>query len=158
MFRLLFICLFLSGVLLQAQESDIRIKNQLDRMELYYEYDSQGNFKLLFELPEQRTQLVYISSTTTKYEDVEVRQIYSPVLVLNDIKQLSFQDLHMLLTESAQTIFGGWQILPHRQGWVVSFAVKVPALMPENRLRMYLWYVAQIADQMEKRFSADDNL
>lgn len=143
---------------LLAQQYDIRIKNQLDKLKMFYEFDSQYNFKLLFELPDKRTQLVYIMSNTNKYEDVEIRQIYSPALLITDNKQLKFEDLYMLLTENSQTIFGGWQIIPHQHGWVLSFVVKTPALMPENRLMMYLWYIAQIADQMEKRFSAEDNL
>jgi len=140
----------------KGQEGDQRIKNQLDRMNLNYEVTSSGNFKLLFELEDKRTQIVFINSETRMHEDAEVREISSPAKFVTKANELSHEILWTLLAFNSQTTLGAWQLEPASDGWGLHYTVKVPAMMPENRLMMYMVLVATLADEMEKAFSDQD--
>jgi hypothetical protein len=144
--------------ILHAQEKDARIERQLNNMNLQFEVTTAGNFKLLFELDSSRTQIVFINSKTRKHEDAEIREISSPARLITNTSEVSNEQLWMLLTENYNSTLGAWQMEPSTEGWALHFTVKVPALMPENRLMMYLIMVAKVADTMEKKFSEDDLL
>lgn len=139
-----------------SQETDSRIERQLNSMGLKYDVTSTGNFKLLFELEDKRTQIVFINSSTKYYEDAEVREISSPTAFITNMDELTHQQLFMLLAENSQTTLGAWQLEAVADGWGLHFTVKVPALMPDKRLKMYLSLVAITADQMEKKLSNAD--
>ncbi len=152
------ILFFVSLTVVFAQEKDVRIERQLNNMNLQFEVTSAGNFKLLFELDSSRTQIVFINSATKKIKDAEVREISSPARLLSNASEMSNEQLWMIMTENFNSVLGAWQMEPSTDGWALHFTVKVPALMPENRLMMYMIHVATVADQMEKRFSEDDML
>lgn len=155
-FHTLFIFTFIIIVNASAQDEDLRMKKQLDRMNLNYEVTSSGNFKLLFELEDKRTQIVFINSETRMHKDAEVREISSPAKFVTKADELSHEQLWMLLAFNSQTTLGAWQLEPASDGWGLHFTVKVPAMMPENRLMMYMVLVATAADEMEKAFSDED--
>ncbi len=150
------VLLFIGAFQTYSQTPDNRIENQLNRMNLQYEVTSSGNFKLLFELENNRTQIVFINSETKYYEDAEVREISSPAKFIVKADELTHEQLWTILTSNYQSTLGAWQLEPAANGWGLHFAVKVPALMPENRLMMYMVLVAKVADDMEKIFSAED--
>lgn len=141
---------------LQAQDIDSRIENQLKVMNLQYDTTSKGDFKLLFDLENNRTQIVFVSSLTRIYEDAEVREISSPAKFITKADQLSHEQLWTLLASNSQSVLGSWQLEPASDGWGLHYTVKVPALLPEKRLLMYLVLVARKADEMEKSFSEED--
>jgi len=150
--------LIVSMNVLQAQEKDARIERQLTNMNLQFDITPSGNFKLLFELDNSRTQIVFINSTTKMHEDAEVREISSPAKLIKNTTELSNEQLWMFLTENYNSTLGAWQMEPSPDGWALHYTVKVPSLMPENRLMMYMILVAKTADDMEKKFSKDDTL
>jgi len=154
--QLFFTMLVVIVSLLQAQNQDVRIEQQLKRMNLQYEVTSAGNFKLLFELEKGRTQIVFINSETRTHEDVNVREISSPAAFVLKADELTHAKMWQLLAANAQTVLGSWQLEPAADGWGLHYTVKVPALMPENRLMMYMILVAKAADDMEMSFSTDD--
>ncbi len=139
-----------------AQERDIRIERQLKNLNLKYEIISSADFKLLFELESKRSQMVFIGTKTKFYEDAEVRQIYSPVKYISGTVGLSCEQLWILLANNELTVFGAWQLVPIEGGWMLHYSVKVPAMMPEKRLMMYMRFIAKIADDMELTFSSED--
>lgn len=148
------LCFFVNAI--AQKDPDDRIKKQLDRMELNYDIISTGDFKLLFELDSGRTQIVFISTSTNAYQDVEIREISSPVILVKDKSELTKDQLWMLLDQSFQSILGAWQLEPYKEGWGIHFAVKIPAVIPDIRMNMYLSLVARRADDMEKVFSKED--
>jgi hypothetical protein len=139
-----------------AQEGDKRIERQLISMGLQYELTSTGSFKLLFELEQGRTQMVFIQSVTKKHEDVEVREISSPAKIVSMASELSHDRLWLLLANNSQSVLGAWQLEPVNDVWILNYTVKVPALMPDHRLMMYLVLLAKEADKMEQSFSNED--
>lgn len=150
-----FFAIFIS-MLLYSQQPDKRIENQLNNMNLQYEITSAGNFKLLFELENKRTQIVFINSETKFHEDAEVREISSPAKFIVKADELSNEQLWTILTSNFQATLGAWQLEPAANGWGLHFTVKVPAMMPEKRLMMYMVLVAKVADEMEKVFTDAD--
>jgi hypothetical protein len=154
--QILFTMLVVAVSMLQAQNQDVRIEQQLKKMNLQYEVTSAGNFKLLFELEKGRTQIVFINSETKNHEDVQVREISSPAAFILKADELSHARMWQLLAANAEAVLGSWQLEPAADGWGLHYTVKVPALMPENRLLMYMVLVAKAADEMEKNFSAED--
>ncbi len=154
----IFIILFSAVVSceLNAQGTDLRIEKQLKLMKMQFDTTSKGDFKLLFELENNRSQIVFISSASRIYEDAEVRVISSPAKFITKADQLSHDQLWALLAVNSQTVLGSWQLEPATEGFGLHFSVKVPAVMPDKRLLMYMVLVARIADEMEKTFTEDD--
>jgi hypothetical protein len=148
-------CLF-TMIQTSAQQTDSRISRQLNNMNLKFDTTTSGDFKLLFELNDKRTQMVFVNSVTKMFEDAEVREISSPALFITNADQLGKDQLWSLLAFNSQSVLGAWQLQQASNGWGLHFTVKVPAQMPDNRLMMYMVLVAKVADEMEKTLSQED--
>ncbi len=153
---LLVLIALLISVNISAQEVDQRIERQLNDMQMQFTTTTSGNFKLLFDMENGRSQIVFINSKTKMHEDAEVREISSPAAFISTADQLSHEKLWKLLAANFESVLGAWQLEPATDGWGLHFTVKVPAMMPEKRLIMYMVHVAKVADAMEKEFSAVD--
>ncbi len=57
---------------------DPRVEKALKKLGLKYEVDKDGDFKLVFSVEDDRTQVVFINSTTETLGKMEIREIWSP--------------------------------------------------------------------------------
>ena len=131
-----------------AGEADPAIKAQLDSLDIKYEVDSDGDFKITFDLGGGRSQLVWIRSSTEAYGDLKVREIWSPGYK-HDGKQVPVEVANRLLESSHSLILGGWT----KQKEFCMLAVKIPVNATPKQLRDAAEAAADAADEMEQELT-----
>src|SRR6266576_3682490 len=60
-----------------SKQGDRRVQALLNDLELKYEIDSDGDFKVAFELESGRSQVAFIRSETESLGKFEIREIFS---------------------------------------------------------------------------------
>jgi hypothetical protein len=143
------VLLFALAVNVGAQDYDQSVKRQLDLMELDYEIDEHGDFKFLWPVGDNRTQLVWINSTTNSYLGQEIREVWSPANVYSG--PLPADVANMMLLDSYEKIMGGWYVYQEQEGGrrICAFCTKILANADRETLRAALMITAQAADEME---------
>ena len=132
----------------RAATPDPGIKKQLEGLDLKYEVDSDGDYKVVFDLGGGRTQLVWIRSSTEKYGSVNVREIWSAGYKHGG-KPLSEKIANRLLEHSHGVILGGWT----KQKEFAMFVVKIPLTATPQQLRDAAEAAADCADEIEKELT-----
>lgn len=134
----------------RAATPDPAIKAQLETLDLKYEVDSDGDYKVVFDLGGGRSQLVWIRSTTEKYGSINVREIWSAGYKLGG-KPLSAAIANRLLEHSHGVILGGWT----KQKEFAMFVVKIPVNATPAQLRDAAEAAGDCADEIEKELTPD---
>lgn len=139
-----------------AQKHDTRIETLLNSEGLKYEIDSDGDFKLLFGLDEDRTHIVWINSNTERYGHLEIREIWA--VGLHSSGQLP-TDLHRsLLERNNQYKLGSWKLQRISRGEGAIFYVQVAANLDRKSLMSSIQIVAETADELEEELTGKDDL
>jgi hypothetical protein len=145
------LCLACSACLaapaVRAGTPDPALKALLDKQKIKYEIDSDGDFKITFDLGNGRTQLVWIRSATEAYGSLKVREIWSPGYKLDGA--LSAKIANRLLENSHTMILGGWT----KQKTYVMFVVKILASATPQQVRDAAEAAADAADDMEQELA-----
>ena len=128
----------------RAGTPDPAIKAQLESLDIEYEVDSDGDYKLTFNVGEGRSQLVWIRSATEKYGSMQVREIWSPGYKFSGT-QLPVAIANRLLEHSHGLILGGWT----KQKQFAMLAVKIPVSATPQQLRDAAEAAADAADEIE---------
>lgn len=141
----------------QKAEFDTSVKKALDKADLKYEIDDDGDFKLVIGLGEGRTQLVFVYSSVLSYDDVTVRTIMSPLKVAETREELGEDLLYRVLVENGENKIGSWEIIEAPDGKrMLQYVVKVPTDLSADDLRSMIGLAAVAADQVEKVISTED--
>jgi hypothetical protein len=141
----------------QQAEFDASVKKALDKADLKYEIDDDGDFKLVIGLGEGRTQLVFVYSSVLSYDDVTVRTIMSPLKVAETREELGEDLLYRVLVENGENKIGSWEIIEAPDGKrMLQYVVKVPTDLSADDLRSMIGLAAVAADQVEKSISTED--
>jgi len=127
-----------------AGTPDPAIKAQLDSLDMKYEVDSDGDYKLTFDVGEGRSQIVWVRSATEKYGSLKVREIWSPGYKFSGT-QLPVAIANRLLEHSHGLILGGWT----KQKQFAMLAVKIPVSSTPQQLRDAAEAAADAADEIE---------
>jgi len=130
-----------------AGTPDPALKALLDKQKIKYEIDSDGDYKITFDLGSGRTQLVWIRSATDSYGSLKVREIWSPGYKLDG--ELSAKIANRLLEHSHSMILGGWT----KQKTYVMFVVKILATATPQQVRDAAEAAADAADDMEQELT-----
>jgi len=149
---LLFVSVLITSGLLWAQNK--KIEKLLKKAKLKHQVDKEGDFKLLFDMGEGRSQLLFISSQTEEMGGQEIVEIWSPAYKGTASQQSGLA----LLTESTKKKIGAWEAVQGEQQTFFVFKAKVPlsALKPDF-LKAVCWGVASVADEKEKQLSGTDD-
>ena len=139
-------CLFGTPVL--AGEPDAAIKAQLDSLDVKYEIDDDGDFKITFDLGKGRSQLVWIRSATESYGDLKVREIWSPGYKHGG-QEVPVKIANRLLEHSHGLILGGWT----KQKQFAMLSVKIPVSATPKQLRDAAEAAADAADEIEQELT-----
>ena len=131
-------------------EHDKRVRKVLDELKYKYKIDSDGDFKLAFKTEGGRTQVAFIRSKTSKYKDLEIREIFA-YAYKSDGDQLPADVANRLLEENRVMKLGAWQ----KSGKFARFSAKLSANADSDALRSVLQLVLLAADRMEKEFTGD---
>ena len=139
-----------------ATKGDSALSAQLDRLGLEYTVTKTGNYSVVFDLDDGRTQTVYIMGTTEKLDNAVVRELWSRAGTFESVP--TADQMQNLLEESGSKKIGFWALEESDSGgYTVYFSVKVPTYLKDDDLASLLKYAANIADDKESElFSADD--
>jgi hypothetical protein len=154
----LFSMLFSSA---QAQigepESDSRVKNQLDALGLKYSMTDNGNYKVVFDMGEGRTQLVVIYSNTYNYNGMEVREITSTAMSTTDKKGFTQPTLFDLLERNQTYKIGAWQINGGTAPFILEFGIRMSANSSQSVFDELIRLAARMADELEQELTSGDD-
>ncbi|TAE47873.1 MAG: hypothetical protein EAY69_05865 [Cytophagales bacterium] len=151
--RLLFFLMTTSSFAL-AQKTDNRVADNLKALSFKYEIQSEdGTFKFTVPIG-KRTQTVFIESTISSYDKLEMREIYSIVHQSPHIPDQS--RLVKLLMDNAQKKIGAWEIVYEGSEYFIIFTAKVPANADASDMKSAIDIVAASSDGMEQQLFATD--
>lgn len=131
-------------------KADERVKRILDDREIKYTIDSDGDFRVVFTLDENRTQLALIRSTTSKIYGFEIREVWS---VAYKVKEGEFppEMAVKFLEHNATLKFGAWE----KHGNSVVFVTKIAGNADSQALYDAMMITLETADIMEKELTGD---
>lgn len=132
---------------------DPLIGKQLKGLGYSHEVDEDDDYRLVFELDEGRTQLVYVRSAVEEYGNVSVREIWSPGYTA-DTDSLPAALANRLLEESNQAKLGGWV----KQARTAMFVVKIPGDADAAQLADAIEAATRSADALELDLTGKDEL
>jgi hypothetical protein len=137
-----------------APQPDSRIKEALEKLGLKYEVTKSGNFKVVFKVQDNRTQVVTIVSKTEKVQGLEIREISSPAYTTKG--DISANVSNQLLKDSYRRKLGGWGVIRIDDDSLALFSAKVDANQSVDDLKTSILLAVYAADEMEKSLTQDD--
>lgn len=133
---------------------DPRIQEALDALNLNYEIEDDGSYKVGLQFEGDRTQVAWINSSTTTLGSMEIREIVSPAYLTSG--SLSSDIANQLLRDSAQKKLGAWQTYQNDEQAIAVFTARVDANSSVDDLEAALYAVLYSADQMEEELTGGD--
>ena len=135
----------------------INIKKLLDKAELEYEVDDDGDYQVVMSLAEDdededeaRTQLVVVGAEAQEAGCAEFIHIYSKAADIDDVPE---EDLLELLKENSNFSCGAWEVA----GDNLLFNCKILANdLSSDELLDIISIVARTADEKEAEYSDED--
>jgi hypothetical protein len=140
--------------MLGAKSGDKRVQVLLDELELKYEIDSDGDFKVIFELFEGRSQAAFIRSETAQLGKFEIREIFSVAHISEG--PLDAELANTLLIQNAIVKIGSWRVSTCDDSCIVAFAAQIAANTDSRSLLTALHAVLQTADDLESKLDEED--
>jgi hypothetical protein len=150
----------LAGSLLFAADSkkpDARVSKTLDKVGLKYTTTSSANYSIVMDLDDDRSQTVYVMSTTETYGGLEIREIWSNAGTFE--YEPGIEEMLQLLEDNNSEKIGGWCLESQDDGsYLAYFAIKVPTYLKDGDFQDMVEFTAKVADEMElSLFDTDDN-
>lgn len=134
-----------------AATPDRAVGRLLDSLDFPYEVDEDGDYKMVFDAGDDRTQLVFVRSSVEKFGSHHVREIWSPAY-RSATSSLPVGVANRLLEDSNDAKLGGWV----RQQGTAMFVVKIDADAPATALGEAIEAAIRSADAMEKELTGRD--
>lgn len=138
-----------------GNSGDSRVKNALEKLGYKYDVNSTGRIKLTFKVTDERTQLIFINSSTENYENFEIREVWSPAYKSEG--QLPRDVANRLLISSNDKKLGAWQVSVSDNTYLAVFSVKIAANSDSESLKSTMQLVMRVADEMEKELTGKDD-
>jgi hypothetical protein len=138
-----------------AKQGDSRVQALLDELELKYEVDGDGDFKVGFQLEGGRSQLAFIRSETTQFGKFDIREIFSVAHISEG--PLDGGLANALLIYNAHVKLGSWRIERREDDTcIVAFAVQIAANTDAKSLYTALRLVINTADDVERKLDEEE--
>lgn len=138
------------------KDADPRVKRLLDKAELKYEIDKDGDFKLINSFDNGRSQLIFVNSQTVQLGTMEIREVWAVGYVAEDVMPDAIAK--DLLAENARVKLGGWELRRFSGKEAGVFRAQIAADTDELTLLMTLQAVSKTADDKEQELLAKDDL
>ena len=132
-------------------EPDRATGRLLDTLEYKYEIDDDGDYRLIFDMDNDRTQLVFVRSNVETYGSHHVREIWSPGFK-SPTPQFTALVANRLLEDSNDAKLGSWV----KQGDLAMFVVKIDADASAQVLSDAIDAAAKSADEIELELTSKD--
>ena len=150
----------LAGVLLamgqaQAGEADAGVGKKLAAQDLKYEVDEDGDYKLLFGLDDDRSQIVWVRSPVETLGGMRIREVLAIGGKLPKSKGADAAGMQATLTrdamlKSSDQKLGGWVLKTSDDERVFYYVAQIPADLNAADLETVARVVAQNGDEFEK--------
>ena len=139
-----------------AQNVDYRVRSALDNAGLKYTITDNGNFKILFDMGNGRTQVVIVNSKTYEFGGAEIREIFSVAAIVSSKSAFTHNNLFKLLELNETYKIGAWQIHGGESPYILQFAIRAGANTSSSILADLIKLAARTADDMEQRLTDED--
>ena len=134
---------------------DARVRTALTALGEKFVVDSDGDFKLVRNTTEGRTQVAWVISKTSTYGTMEIREIISPAFKTGGT--LSAAMAQRLLKENDKYKIGAWRIVGEGANQAVYYAIQLSADVDPQSLNAAIRSAVLIADAMEKEIVGTDD-
>ena len=142
-------------MMIGAKEGDSRVQALLEELELKYDIDGDGDFRVGFDLEDGRAQLAFIRSETTQFGNFDIREIFSVAYISEG--PLDTQLANALLIYNAHVKLGSWRIVRQEDNQcIVAFAVQIAANTDAKSLYTAMRLVIDTADAVEQKLDEED--
>jgi hypothetical protein len=132
-------------------EGDPAVRKQLDELGYKYKVDSEGDYRLTFDMVEDgnrngkgRSQLVFVRSPVETYGTHKVREVWSPGYQ-SETDEFPATVANRLLVATQDSKLGAWA----KQGRYAVFVVKLPSGATAGELEDAVDAALRSADEME---------
>lgn len=133
--------------------ADPRVETALKAAGLAYSIDA-GDFRLEYDVDEQRSQRVWVASGTARIDELEIRDVWS--VAARGQGEVPADLARMLLRENVRMILGAWQVNQSPQEYLVVYSAPVSAAADAATLQKVIEVVMFSADRIEKQLSEKD--
>lgn len=134
-----------------AAEADKAVGRALDTLKYTYEVDEDGDYKMVFDMDDGRSQLAFVRSTVEEFGKHRIREIWSPAYN-SPGKQFPAAVANRLLEDSQDAKMGAWV----KQDQLAMFVVKVDANASPEALSDAIDAAVRTADAMELELTEQD--
>ena len=134
--------------------SDQRIEQQLKELGIDFSIDDDGDFQAVYQLSDERSQCVVISSSTHNVADLELRKIYS--VGYQSSGPLPQNIANLLLGINHRSHLGAWQLMESEGSYYAAYCAPVPAETKASSLLTVVKAVAESADSIEDYLTGGD--
>lgn len=148
----LLIALAAAGSAAAATSADKSVARHLDKLGYTYDIDEDGDYRLVFDMEGDRTQMVYVRSAVEEFGSHNIREVWSPAYQAST-RQFTAQVANRLLEDSQDAKMGGWV----KQDKVAMFVVKIDADATADQLSDAIDAAIRTADAMELELTKKDD-
>jgi len=134
-----------------AADADKAVGRALDTLKYTYEVDEDGDYKMVFDMDDGRSQLAFVRSTVEEFGKHRIREIWSPAYN-SPGKQFPAAVANRLLEDSQDAKMGAWV----KQDQLAMFVVKVDANATPEALSDAIDAAVRTADAMELELTEQD--
>lgn len=131
-----------------AADADPAVGRQLDSLDYTYEIDADGDYQMVFDMEDGRTQLVYVRSNIENYGSLSVREIWSPGFRIKG-NEFPAAVANRLLLDSNNAKIGSWV----RQGDMAMYVVKIDSNASADNLSDAIDAAIKTADKLEQELT-----
>nr|RNJ70286.1 MAG: hypothetical protein EDM05_06330 [Leptolyngbya sp. IPPAS B-1204] len=137
------------------KETDPRVGRALSQLEVRYEITSNGDYKVIFDLGNGRSQVGFITSRTFEFAESELREVYS--IGLRSFGPFNVNVANALLEYNEQLKIGAWGVVKDAQdNYLAILTAKVAANLSGQDLMSVIAAVLKSADEVERELGIGD--
>jgi hypothetical protein len=140
----------------QNNNSDPRVASALNNLDIKYTVDSDGDYRIVYNLSNGRTQMGFIRSNTYKFAGIEMREIFSYGLL--SVNEFGVKISNYLLRENTNKKIGSWGIERSGDKYAASFTAKISSDLKGDALVAVIIAVLNTADELERGLTGKDIL
>jgi hypothetical protein len=138
-----------------AAIGDAHVGSCLRELDLNYQIDEDGDFRLVMRTDDDRSQICIIKSAVEEMFGIRRRKVYSPAL--RSFGPFDPRTADILLKENAVLKAGNWLVSADAEDTHLAiFQIVVPHDAPAALLAEVIAAVTLVADHMEQRLSGRD--
>lgn len=132
---------------------DPRVESVLHAAGLSYTLD-EGDYRLEYDVNEQRRQRVWVASKTARIDRLEMRDVWS--VAARGPGEVPAELARRLLAENVRMILGAWQVNQSEDEYLVVYLAQVDAAADAATLQEVIEVVMFSADRIEQQLSDRD--